>query len=219
MNISKSLDVSVIVISILITSSCSGGSRDQDGNRFKTVKIGKQEWMAENLTVSHFRNGDVVPEATNEAEWRMMGEEGKPAWCVGLNNPDNGEKYGKLYNWYAVNDPRGLAPEGWHIPTDEEWTQLTNFLGGEVAAAFRMRTTGYSDGKTDQDKNSFQGLPGGGCNEKGLFFGIGSHSYWWSDTEINASSAWCRLLNYISCNVYTLPSSKLSGFSVRCLKN
>jgi uncharacterized protein (TIGR02145 family) len=207
------------VIAVLITTSCSNGYKDQDGNQFKSVKIGKQEWTAENLSVTHFRNGDEIPEVTNEALWQQMGKEGKPARCTGLNNTENGKKYGMLYNWYAVNDMRGLAPDGWHIPSDAEWTRLTDFLGGETAAAFRMRTTAYSDNNKESGSNSFQGLPGGSRNDNGAFIGIGSHSYWWSDTEINTASSWSRLLNYLNCNIFSIAASKSSGYSVRCLKN
>jgi uncharacterized protein (TIGR02145 family) len=98
---------------------------------YKSVKIGTQTWMAENLNVERFRNGDLIPQAKTNEEWEKAGKEGKPAWCYYDNDPKNGAKYGKLYNWYAVNDPRGLAPAGWHIPTDAEWTTLGDQLGSD----------------------------------------------------------------------------------------
>jgi uncharacterized protein (TIGR02145 family) len=106
---------------------------------FKSVKIGTQIWMAENLNVLTFRNGDSIPEAKTNEEWVKAGNESKPAWCYYANDAKNGAKYGKLYNWYAVIDPRGLAPSGWHIPNDDEWTTLENFMGDE--AGKKMKST------------------------------------------------------------------------------
>lgn len=100
-----------------------------NGQTFKTIAIGTQTWMAENLNVDRFRNGDPIPEAKSDAEWKLAGINKQPAWCYYNNDPKNGEKYGKLYNWYAVNDPRGLAPEGYVIPTKENWETLKAFLG------------------------------------------------------------------------------------------
>ncbi len=106
---------------------------------YKSVKIGNQTWMAENLNVSTFRNGDPIPQAKTNEEWEKAGKDGRPAWCYYENDPKNGAKYGKLYNWHAVNDSRGLAPTGWHIPTDAEWTTLDNQLGD--AAGKKMKST------------------------------------------------------------------------------
>jgi uncharacterized protein (TIGR02145 family) len=111
-------------------SQVSGSFIDKrDGKTYNTVQIGNQIWMSENLNVSTFRNGDVIPEVKSKDEWELKGFNKQPAWCYYNNDPANGLKYGKLYNWYAVSDPRGLAPDGYHIPSDEEWTVLTNFLG------------------------------------------------------------------------------------------
>jgi uncharacterized protein (TIGR02145 family) len=106
---------------------------------FKSVKIGTQTWMIENLNVERFRNGDLIPQAKTNDEWERAGENKKPAWCYYDNDPKNGAKYGKLYNWYAVNDPRGLAPAGWHVPTDTEWTTLGDYLGND--AGMKMKST------------------------------------------------------------------------------
>ena len=106
---------------------------------YKSIKIGTQTWMTKNLNVSTFRNGDPIPEAKTEEEWKKAGEEGKPAWCYYDNDPKNGEKYGKLYNWHAVSDPRVLAPNGWHIPSDSEWSFLENYLGEDVGK--KMKST------------------------------------------------------------------------------
>lgn len=120
----------LLFAAILIMISCSNATKE-----IASIKIGTQTWAVKNLDVTTFRNGDIIPEAKTNEEWKKSGDEQKPAWCYYNNDPANGEKYGKLYNWYAVNDPRGLAPEGWHIPTDAEWTTLTAYLeeaGGNV---------------------------------------------------------------------------------------
>ena len=94
----------------------------------KSVKIGKQTWTTENLNTGKFRNGDNIPEAKTNLEWETAGNEKKPAWCYYNNDPANAKKYGKLYNWYAVKDARGLAPEGYHIASTEEWDALSSYL-------------------------------------------------------------------------------------------
>lgn len=108
---------------------------------YKTVTIGAQVWMKENLNVSTFRNGDPIPEAKTDEEWKAAGDAKQPAWCYYDNDPKNGAKYGKLYNWYAVNDSRGLAPEGWHVPTDVEWSVLIGYLGGEKDITKKIKST------------------------------------------------------------------------------
>ena len=105
------------------------------------IKIGAQTWTTKNLDVSKFRNGEAIPLAKTNAEWALAGQNQQPAWCYYENKGENGIKYGKLYNWYAVNDPRGLAPSGYHIPTDAEWTILTDYLGGDSIAGAKMKST------------------------------------------------------------------------------
>ena len=107
----------------------------------QTVTIGTQTWTTKNLDVATFRNGDAIPQAKTNEEWEAAGENKQPAWCYYENNTANGTKYGKLYNWYAVVDTRGLAPAGYHIPTDEEWTVLSTYLGGEAVAGKKMKST------------------------------------------------------------------------------
>ncbi|MEI8193686.1 MAG: fibrobacter succinogenes major paralogous domain-containing protein [Flavobacteriia bacterium] len=107
----------------------------------QTVTIGTQVWTTKNLDVSTFRNGDVIPQASTDEAWEAARKNKQPAWCYYDNDPKNGTKYGKLYNWYAVNDPRGLAPAGYHIPTDAEWTVLTDYLGGVGIAGKKMKST------------------------------------------------------------------------------
>lgn len=175
--------------------------------------------MTENLNVSHFRNGDPIPEVKTSVEWKKMGEEGKPAWCYIENDPENGKKLGKLYNWYAINDPRGLAPKDWHVATDEEWTKLINFLGGGVMAALKMRNTGLADNSKKTNENGFLGSPGGIRNSFGVFYGLGSFGYWWTASEFDSSSAYLHILSYISCAINFQNYDKVCGASVRCIRD
>jgi uncharacterized protein (TIGR02145 family) len=119
----------------------------------QTVTIGTQTWTTKNLDVATFRNGDLIPEAKTDEEWKAAGKNKQPAWCYYDNKAANGTKYGKLYNWYAVNDYRGLAPAGWHVPTDEEWTVLSTYLGGEEVAGKKMKSSsGWNSYKTGESK-------------------------------------------------------------------
>jgi uncharacterized protein (TIGR02145 family) len=125
------------------TNNSNQSAQTSQTGGYKSVKIGSQTWMASNLNVSTFRNGDAIPEAKTEDEWEKAGKEGKPAWCYYDNYPKNGAKYGKLYNWYAVNDPRGLAPVGWHVPSDTEWTSLEDYLGDDEGQKMKS-TSGWN---------------------------------------------------------------------------
>ncbi|MBU3713406.1 MAG: hypothetical protein FGM46_00490 [Ferruginibacter sp.] len=191
----------------------------------QTVTIGKQVWMSENLNVDKFRNGDLIPEAKTDEEWKKAGEEGNPAWCYYENrssqdDPENGEKYGKLYNWYAVNDSRGLAPKGWHIPSDDEWSILTNFLGGAKVAGEKMKSkTGWNEGGNGSNSSGFSGLPGGSRTYSGAFNTFGDDGYWWSSTEEGTLNAWYRYMDYDYSTIVRLNYDKANGFSVRCLRD
>lgn len=107
----------------------------------QSVKIGNQVWMTKNLDVDTFRNGDKIQEAKTDEEWKRAGDNKKPAWCYYNNEPTNGAKYGKLYNWYAINDLRGLAPQGWHIPAAEDWMKLALELGNDTTTGAKLKTT------------------------------------------------------------------------------
>jgi len=212
-----SLILSAVVMTAMMLSSCGGSAS-------KEVTIGKQVWMSENLNVDKFRNGDPIPEAKTDEEWKKAGENGQPAWCYYKNNPDNGDRYGKLYNWYAVNDSRGLAPEGWKIPSDEDWSRLTDFLGGESVAGKKMKYTDFwadNDGESGNGTNEsgFSGLPGGSRSLNGTFDNVGKYGYWWSSTENDTNYAWYRSLNYDGGNVSRANDGKGNGFSVRCLRD
>lgn len=212
-----SLILSAVVMTAMMLSSFGGGASTE-------VTIGEQVWMTQNLNVDKFRNGDPIPEAKTDEEWRKAGENGEPAWSYYNNNPDNGDRYGKLYNWYAVNDPRGLAPEGWKIPSDEDWSRLTDFLGGGSVAGTKMKSTDFwadNDGESGNGTNEsgFSGLPGGYRNVNGKFNYFGEGGYWWSSTEYLTYVAWYRNLDYYIGRVFRYFSGKEVGFSVRCLRD
>jgi len=186
----------------------------------QTVTIGTQVWMTRNLDVSTFRNGDPIPQAKTDEEWEKAGENKEPAWCYYENDPANGAKYGKLYNWYAVSDSRGLAPVGYHIPSDAEWEKLVDYLGGEGKAGAKMKSKqGWAKDGNGTNSSGFSGLPGGNRNGDGSFFNVGEFGYWWSCTEDDTDVAWNRYLNYSFGSVSRFNFSKEEGFSVRCLRD
>ncbi len=182
------------------------------------VRIGTQIWMTRNLNVSRYRNGDPIPQVQDPSAWAALTT---GAWCYYENNTVNGTTYGKLYNWYAVNDPRGLAPTGYHVPSDGEWTTLTTFLGGESVAGGKMKaTTLWNSPNTGATNSSgFTGLPGGIRNRFGSIFDIGFNGNWWSSSEGGAAFAWARRLVYNYSIAYRLTGYKENGFSVRCLRD
>ncbi len=184
-----------------------------------TVTIGTQAWAIANLNVSTFRNGDTIPEARNNKEWVTAGESGKPAWCYYNNDPAIGLKYGKLYNWYAVNDLRGLAPEGWVISSDADWGKLAYYSGGQEMGGSKMKSpNGWSDGNSGTNETGFMGLPGGYRVENGTFLNLGSIGTWWSSTESKSLSAFDHYLA-LNNSVGRSSSPKQRGESVRCIRN
>ena len=203
-------------------SGCTGTPPADSISRKCTmlITIGTQTWTLKNLDVATYKNGDTIPEEQNPTAWANLST---GAWCYYENNTAKGTTYGKLYNWYAVNDPRGLAPNGYHIPTDAEWTTLTTYLGGEPIAGGKMKEAGIShwyDPNTNATNSSgFTGLPGGYRSDYGYFGSIGSHGYWWSLSEYYASYAWSRSLRINDGDVDRAYNYKNTGFSLRCLKD
>jgi uncharacterized protein (TIGR02145 family) len=193
--------------------------KDQEGNQYKTIKIGTQTWMAQNLNVGKFRNGDPIPEAKSAEEWLQAAAEGKPAWCYYNNDPANGNNYGRLYNWFAITDPRGLAPKGWHIPTDEEWQQLVDMAGGDKTAGTALKSKADWKDKAFEDPHNFNGLPGGARNSAGEFSSLTTHGHHWTSTPVK-KSGWSRGLSaafaFVGHHDSNYPGS---GLSVRCIKD
>jgi len=201
-----------------------GTITDIDGNVYQTVKIGNQLWMAENLKVTHYRNGDPIPNVTDNTEWenRKTG-----AYCNYDNNINNADIYGKLYNWYAVNDSRNIAPEGWHVPSDAECKTMVKYFGGEDVAGGKLKEAGTTHWKSPNtgatNESGFSGLPGGcryGSGPYDTYDNMGNSAYFWSSPESNSYSAWYRGLRYDHSEVYrNYCSDKRYGFSVRCLRD
>jgi len=192
-----------------------------NGTATPVLTICCQSWMTKNLDVDKYRNGDPIPKVTDLTAWAALTT---GAYCYYNNDSTTyAATYGKLYNWYAVNDPRGLAPEGWHIPTDFEWTTLGNCLGGATVAGGAMKETGTTHWLTPNtganNSSGFAGLPGGTRNSSGKFFDVGILGYWWSSTEDYTSVAWYRYLHYGNGDIYRYYDYKQFGFSVRCLRD
>ena len=191
---------------------------------YPTIQIGNQVWMSQNLNVDRFQNGNIISQAKTKEEWKRAGQNRQPAWCYYDNNPINGEIYGKLYNWYAVIDARGLAPNGFRIPNDEEWGELFEILGGEKVAGSKIKNSQgwkkhlFMNGN-GTNESGFKGLPGGGRDTLFDFHLIGSNGHFLSLTDKNHEDANYILLSNGSKDVYRFSSSKNDGFSVRCLKN
>jgi uncharacterized protein (TIGR02145 family) len=185
----------------------------------QTVTIGTQTWTTKNLDVAAFRNGEVIPEAKTNEEWEAAGVNKQPAWCYYENDVANGTKYGKLYNWYAVNDYRGLAPVGYHIPTDKEWTKLSDYLGGEESAGEKMKnTSGWKD-DNGNNSSSFSGLPGGYRSTDGGFVNGGYFGNWWSSDMVQNGPYICgSQFSYLN-RLRSRGSTQSPSFSVRCVKN
>jgi len=196
------------------------GAVDYSTADYKGVKIGTQTWMIENLDVDHFRNGEAILHAVTSAAWVRAGQEGKAAWCYYENKDDASPRYGKLYNWYALNDPRGLAPEGWRVATDADWRLVTDYLGGEDAAGTKMKSSsGWSQKGNGTNESGFSGLPGGSRNLYGEFAYGEKAGYWWTSTENDTELAWYRVIDESPYYVYRTNYSKANGLSVRCVKN
>ncbi len=179
--------------------------------------LDKQEWMSKNLDVTSFTNGDPITEAKTKEEWKKAGDEGKPVWCYYENDESNGKKYGKLYNFYAVNDPRGLAPKGWHIPSDSEWTLVINILGGDEIAGKKMRKKAYVENGLTQ--YGFCAVAGGYRADDGTFIGLGYYRNWWSSTQNDPRNAWIRSLSPAKNNVHRNTITAGTGIAVRCVKD
>ncbi len=212
-------------------SDCPPTVTDYDGNTYFTVEIGSQCWMAQNLKVTHYRNGDPIPNVTDAGEWEGLST---GAYCDYGNDPANVETYGRLYNWYAVDDSRNIAPEGWHVATDDEWKQLEMHLGMSQAEADdiglrgtdeggKLKETGtvhwYPPNTGATNESGFSALPGGYRYNDGYFGGMGSNALFWCSTEFDSGGAWYRYLCYSCSEVSRYYDYKQDGFSVRCVRD
>ena len=194
---------------------------DIDGNVYGTVQISDQVWMAENLKVTRYRDGSSIPTGYNNSEWPYITT---GAYAVYDNNEANADTYGYLYNWSVVADSRNIAPDGWHVATDEEWTALTDYLGGPNVAGGKLKEAGTehwtapNTGATNE--SGFTALPGGfRGGQTGTYQGLYGSSQFWTSTEFDGSQAWWRQLGYGDAGVDRGGYNKPAGFSIRCVKN
>lgn len=203
--------------------------QDIDGNIYKTVTIGTQVWMAENLKVTRYRNGDSISFYNGyEYGWPAISNQ-KGACCDYLNLPENSLIYGKLYNWNAVNDSRNIAPVGWHVPSEAEWKILSTFLGEDSICGGKMKATGTIENATGlwkspnaeaSNSSGFTALPAGSCNgDFGFYMQLGNWAYYWSSTSMNNKEAMCYFLSFHQGNMLINPNTKNSACSVRCIRN
>jgi len=214
-------EITNVTFSTSASIGCGGitSVTDIDGNIYPVVEIGNQCWTKENLKTTKYADGSVIPNVTLDAQWIGLTT---GAWCNFENSADNDSVYGKLYNWYTVADPRNVCPAGWHIPTDDEWFTLTNFLGGDSVAGGKMKTTiGWqppNNGATNE--SDFSALPGGNRDDgNGTFNSFSFNGYWWSSSEYDASTTWYRYLGYFNGDTYRTNGNKQGGYSVRCLRD
>jgi uncharacterized protein (TIGR02145 family) len=218
-----------LIISIYFTQSCKEKKEDDypsteyssisdiEGITYKTVKIGAQWWMAENLKSNRYRDGTIIPNVTDNADWSQLTT---GAYCFYKNLTTYQSTYGTLYNWYAVNTGK-LCPAGWHVHTDAEWNTLYNFLGGLSVAGGKMKSfSGWnSPNKGATNSSGFSGLPGGYRNNNGTFYNIEFNGFWWSSTEYSATNAWSQHLSYGTNFGYRDGNYKELGLSVRCIRD
>jgi uncharacterized protein (TIGR02145 family) len=198
-----------------------GTFSDTDGNVYHAVSIGTQVWMVENLKTTRFNDGAAIPLVTDSGAWSALAT---PGYCwYGNDSATNKDVYGALYNWFAVNSGK-LAPAGWHVPTDSEWTVLTNYLGGASVAGGPLKEAGTAhwafpnSGATNA--SGFTALPGGYRNPNGAFFYLGHDGYWWSSTVYDSADSWYRGMSYYgAANVGRQSYDNVYGLSVRCVRN
>ncbi|MDD3525707.1 MAG: fibrobacter succinogenes major paralogous domain-containing protein [Bacteroidales bacterium] len=202
--------------------SACGNSNSQQNNTpaDDAGKIGEKVWMPKNLDVTTFRNGDPIKEAKTADEWKSAYENEEPAWCYYGNNPENAEKYGVLYNWFAVKDSRGLCPEGWSIASENDWKDLVNALGGGNTAGSAMKHTNEWNNDTDGENNSgFSALPAGARDANGDFYGLNQTAIWWTSTEWIGNKICTYVLEAGQSYCIDYPASTDEGHAVRCVKN
>lgn len=223
--------INVLLLSIFFFPDIALGQVLNQKNNFKTIKIGNQVWMLDNLNVDRFRNGDLIKQAKTSEEWEYACRNNIPAWCYYDNDPSNGDKYGKLYNSHAITDSRGLAPEGYHIPKTKEFTTLVNFYGGVNLAGSKLKSiSGWNENGNGILSNGFSAQPGGYRDKFGFYdmfteeILLGKSTRFWCLPDDKSS-----YFNYLSLTyrnnsaqftqIISTSSPLTNGLSVRCVKN
>lgn len=217
----------IISLLLIITSSCQKNLgnvnvpstiTDIDGNVYHTIKIGSQVWLVENLRTTRYRNGNPIPNVTDSTAWNSLTT---GAYCNYNNDDANFAIYGRLYNWVAISDTDSIAPKGWHIPAQTEWTTMTNSLGDLIVDGGKLKETGtahWQSPNTDATNETFfTALPGGKRLSHGTFTGLGTTGAWWTSTGDGPFDAWGRYINYDNSTLYRYDDTKKAGFSIRCV--
>ncbi|MCX6257376.1 MAG: fibrobacter succinogenes major paralogous domain-containing protein [Bacteroidia bacterium] len=219
--------ISLAVMGMLLSScknntgSCKTNNdtvSDIDGNVYHTVTIDTQVWMAENLKTTQYSDGIAIPLLTENT---ALSNKSTPGYCWSDNDSTNKNTYGALYNWYTIKTDK-LCPKGWHVPSDADWTILTDYLGGLRLAGGKLKSkTDWSSPNDIEATNSscFSALPGGHSESDGSFQEVGRHGYWWSSSEYDINNAWMRRMNNNSSGVFCNNYPKEDGLSVRCIKD
>jgi uncharacterized protein (TIGR02145 family) len=221
--------LAIVGVILILTNSCkknddnnppSDTVTDIDGNVYHTVTIGTQVWLVENLKTTRCNDGTPIPLVTDIASWSNLDTLG---YCWYNNDIANKNTYGALYNWFAVNTGK-LAIAGWHIPTDAEWTTLTDYLGGEDGAGGKLKETGTTYWRSPNagatNESGFTALPGGHRDVNGSFNAMGDDGYWWSSTIYGTTGkVWYRNMNYNYAGVLSVSNNKKNGHSVRCIRD
>ena len=231
MNHKKMKLTAALMLGLVLTSVNAQTVKDVDGNMYKTVKIGAQTWMAENLKTTKFKDGSLIANVTDNTAWAALTT---PAYCWYNNDAIIYKNtYGALYNWYTVNNGK-LAPSGWHVPTDAEWSTLTDYVfapfgpSQNVAKALAATTDWTTSSTTEtigcnltqNNSTGFSALPGGYCSyDNGKFENFGIFGGWWSTTEDGTGGAWYRYLSHLGYYVFRRNFFEQDGFSIRCVKN
>ena len=188
-------------------------------NEIEKVTIGNQVWSSSNYKGESFLNGDKIPEVKSESAWIEAAELGKPAWCYYGNDASNEASYGKLYNWYVLNDARGFAPDGWRIPSASDWDLLAKTLGGtEVAGKAMKSISGWEDNGNGTNSSGFNGAPGGYRTHLGTFGTMGPNGSFWSVEEASGKDGWTRDLYFYDDKLTEGKYPKGYGFSIRLIK-
>lgn len=212
------LFVSMFFVSVLFGQTNGRGVYDIDGNRYKTILIGKKEWMASNLNVTRFNNGDTIAAFIQDTLWEALSS----AAYVDLPNQSRKAMSGKLYNWYVVGDKRNVCPINWHVPTDNEWANMLNLLGGSSFAGENLKKQRlifpfFRDKRFI--KSNFNAILTGYIGFDGHFCEFGEMGAWWSSTQNVSNTAWNRSIHVDNANVYRDDEIKQSGLSLRCVRN
>jgi len=219
--IMKTILLFVICMVISLTMLHAQTVTDFDGNDYDTVIIGSQVWLKQNLKVTHFRNGELIPNVTEAAAWPGMTS---GARCYYDNDSSSyNSVYGALYNWYAVNNSNGLCPQGWHVPSDAEWTGVETSLGGSAIAGEKMKEAGTLHWKAPNvgatNESGFTGLPGGMRGMSNSYETLTENGLWWTSTPQNNMYVWSRYFWYLFAGVDRNPTPKTLGLSVRCIRD